>query len=68
MIKSYQVRFTVVMATDRVREMRLNWGVRALPWLILTDKEHVVRAEGFGADELEEKIKKVPSETLDKIL
>jgi len=60
MIKSYQVPFTVVMAGDEVvNEMRLNWGVRALPWLILTDKEHIVNAEGFEVDELEGKIKVV---------
>jgi len=26
------------------------------PWLILTDKEHIVRAEGFGLAEINEKI------------
>jgi len=33
------------------------WGVQALPWLSLTDKKHVVLAEGFGLAELDEKIK-----------
>jgi hypothetical protein len=28
------------------------WGAQGLPWLILTDKEHVVRAEGFGVEDL----------------
>jgi hypothetical protein len=31
------------------------WGVGALPGLILTDRQHVVRAEGFGLGELESK-------------
>jgi hypothetical protein len=35
---------------------RLTWGVRSLPWLILTDAQHVVQAEGFGIDELHLKI------------
>lgn len=35
------------------------WGVRAVPWLILTDRKHVVRAEGFGLIELDEKLKEV---------
>jgi len=30
---------------------------KSLPWLILTDKEHVVRAEGFSVSELGDKIK-----------
>jgi hypothetical protein len=37
--------------------VRLNWGVKALPWLILTDKQHNVIAEGFAIAELDEKIK-----------
>jgi len=34
---------------------RFTWGVRSLPWLILTDKRHVVTAEGFALGELEDK-------------
>ncbi|MBP7052554.1 MAG: carboxypeptidase regulatory-like domain-containing protein [Phycisphaerae bacterium] len=33
------------------------WGVQSLPWLILTDKDHRVIAEGFTVDELSEKMK-----------
>jgi len=33
-----------------------KWGVRGLPWLILTDKKHIVRAEGFSISELDERI------------
>ena len=36
---------------------RFNWGLRSLPWLILTDKEYVVTAEGFMISELDEKLK-----------
>lgn len=28
-------------------------GVKAVPWLILTDKSHIVRAEGFAVGELD---------------
>ena len=35
---------------------RFTWGVRSLPWLILTDKSHTVTAEGFAVDELDAKI------------
>ena len=34
-----------------------TWGVQSLPWLILTDKQHIVRAEGFVITELDEKLK-----------
>ena len=35
------------------------WGVRSLPWLILTDATHIVRAEGFAVNELDGKIETV---------
>ncbi|MBN2590964.1 MAG: hypothetical protein JXA96_13950 [Sedimentisphaerales bacterium] len=38
-------------------QTRFNWGVRALPWLIFTDEEHIVTDEGFLIAEIEEKIK-----------
>lgn len=43
------------------KKICFTWGVKSLPWLILTDKEHVVIAEGFGLDELEDKIRKSDS-------
>ncbi|MHC4351736.1 MAG: hypothetical protein ACYS0H_03375 [Planctomycetota bacterium] len=33
------------------------WAVKGLPWMILTDKDHVVRAEGLSLDELQLRIK-----------
>ena len=38
-------------------EIKFSWSVQALPWLILTEKNHIVRAEGFNLEELDEKIK-----------
>jgi hypothetical protein len=35
---------------------RITWGIRSLPWLILTDKKHIVTAEGFSVTELDEKL------------
>ncbi len=32
------------------------WSVHTLPWLILTDKNHIVTAEGFSIDELDSKL------------
>ena len=37
-------------------QIRFNWGVKSLPWLILTDKNHIVTAEGFNIAELNEKV------------
>ena len=38
---------------------RLTWGIRSLPWLILTDSRHVVIAEGFRLRELDAKIEQI---------
>ncbi|MHC4489383.1 MAG: hypothetical protein ACYS9C_12915 [Planctomycetota bacterium] len=39
-----------------MEKTRFTWGIQALPWLILTDKQHVVTAEGFTLTELNEKL------------
>jgi cytohesin len=48
--------FPVGMIRQDVERVRFSWGVKALPWLILTDPKHIVRAEGFDLGELEKKI------------
>ena len=35
---------------------RHRWGVRGLPWLILTDEKHIVRDEGFALQELDRRL------------
>jgi hypothetical protein len=40
-----------------LKEIRQAWGIESLPRLVLTDRNHVIVAEGFGFDELEAKIK-----------
>jgi len=34
-----------------------TWALQSLPWLVLTDRNHIVIAEGFPLTELDEKIK-----------
>jgi hypothetical protein len=36
------------------------WGAVRLPWLVLADEKHAVRAEGFGLADLNERIKETP--------
>jgi protocatechuate 3,4-dioxygenase beta subunit len=38
---------------------RSAWGVKAVPWLILADKSHVVRAEGFAVGDLDKALQEV---------
>lgn len=55
--KENNISIPVGMIENNEEQTRFNWGVRALPWLILTDKNHIVTAEGFSINELDEKIK-----------
>ena len=46
--------------TEKLEEkVRFSWGVKFLPWLILTDKERIVQAEAFGLGELDDRIETV---------
>ena len=54
-----EIPFPVGMITGDVQKTLFNWGVRAQPWLILTDKAHIVQAEGFGLTELGKRIKAI---------
>jgi len=57
-VKKYSIPFAVGMVRGDEKEIRFAWGVKSLPWLILTDRNHVVTAEGFAANELDERIKR----------
>ena len=37
-------------------QVRNAWNAQSLPWLILTDRDHVVRAEGFGLEDLDRRL------------
>jgi len=54
--KKNNIAFPVGMIQGDEEQTRFAWGVKSLPWLILTDKKHIVKAEGFSINELDEKI------------
>ncbi len=58
-IKDNDIPFRTGMAREDDTKTRLTWGIKSLPWLILTDHEHVVTAEGFSLDELDAKISEI---------
>ena len=55
-LRKIRVGFPVGTIESQDAELRYTWGIKALPWLILTDKDHVVKAEGFSVGELSEVI------------
>jgi len=44
-----------------IEAAKYTWSVQSLPWLILTDAEHTVRAEGFAVTELDDRITQMKS-------
>ena len=48
------ISLPVGMVRERTEETCFAWGVRGLPWLILTDQQHVVQADGFALRELDD--------------
>ncbi|MBA7622754.1 hypothetical protein ES703_30140 [subsurface metagenome] len=55
-LKEYNIPFTIGIVQSNVEKTKFAWGVRSLPWLILTNRKHIVRAEGFALTEIDEKI------------
>jgi hypothetical protein len=55
-IKENEIPFAVGIIQDNEEKARFDWGIKSLPWLILTDREQKVSAEGFSVDELGDKI------------
>jgi hypothetical protein len=56
-VKENHISFPVGMIQGDEKLTYSTWCVTSLPWLILTDRKHVIIAEGFGLDVLEDKIR-----------
>jgi len=55
-MKDYNVPFAAKTINHNSEKTCFAWGVKSLPWLILTDQKHIVEANGFSLAELDEKI------------
>jgi len=55
-VKKNNIPLPIGMVQGDEEKTRFTWGVRSLPWLILTDHKHIIRANGFSLAELNEKI------------
>jgi hypothetical protein len=55
-IKENKIPFAVGMIQGDEKKAGFSWGIKSLPWLILTDRKHIVTAEGFGLEELDDNI------------
>jgi hypothetical protein len=55
-VKKYNVPFVMGMVQGDEEKTRFAWGVRSLPWLILTDTNHVVVSQGFRLSDLDNQL------------
>ena len=55
-VKESKIALPVGTVAADVKETKYTWAVRSLPWLILTDRDHIVRAVGFAVGELDNTI------------
>lgn len=55
-IKENKITFPTGIITGQEEQVRFNWGVKSLPWLILTNKKHQIISSGFSLTELDDKI------------
>ncbi len=53
-LKKHNINFTTGQIKEQWPEVRFRWNVRGLPWLILTNTDHKVIAEGITDKSLEE--------------
>jgi hypothetical protein len=51
-VQDNAVPFPIVTLTDGAAKTLSTWNVRSLPWLVLTDQNHIVKATGFPLHEL----------------
>jgi len=57
--KKQNIPFPVGTVEDDVEKTKFIWGVHSLPWLILTDRKHIISSSGFAVAELSKKIETI---------
>jgi protocatechuate 3,4-dioxygenase beta subunit len=57
-VKEHNVPFSAGMVQGDAEKVRFAWGVRRLPWLILTDKDHLIVAQGFNLGDLDNQLER----------
>ncbi|MBN1975752.1 MAG: carboxypeptidase regulatory-like domain-containing protein [Sedimentisphaerales bacterium] len=52
-LRENNITISIGTAGDNESKVRYNWGIKSLPWMVLTNSEHIVIKEGFGVNELD---------------
>jgi len=56
-----KIPFTCGSVKNDTEKILFRWGVRAQPWLVLTNEKGIVRAGGFELEQLDEKLREKDS-------
>lgn len=62
-IKRNNIPFQASMVQGDEEIIRFRWGIKSLPWLILTSRNHIVTAEGFSPSALDSKVDEAKNTT-----
>jgi hypothetical protein len=49
-IQDQGIPFTILQAPNNFEQKRLDWGIKSLPWMVLTDADHFVLREGLALE------------------
>jgi hypothetical protein len=58
-LKKMGVTIAVGMIAKDEEKVKFAWGVDGLPWLILANKQHIIKASGFEVAEIADKLKEL---------
>ena len=62
-VEDSDFEFPIGLIEGDVDEIKFNWSIQVLPWLILTDNKHIVRAEGFSIIDLGNRLNQIDDES-----
>jgi hypothetical protein len=52
-IQDQGIPFAILQAPGNFEQQRLDWGIKSLPWMVLTDADHFVLREGLTLDAIQ---------------
>jgi len=61
-VKENKIPFVTGRSVAEKGKSTFDWGVKSMPWLILTDRGHIVTREGFALNDLDEQILQADTE------
>jgi len=54
-IQDQGIPFAILQAPGNFEQKRLDWGIKSLPWMVLTDADHFVLREGLTLEAIKKR-------------